>query len=165
MAALAIIGGIISAVGSIAQGVAANNAAKAQAQAMEIRADEERAVGQREAIRRAKEAKLVLSRQQAVAAASGGGTGDPTIVNLMSGVAQEGAYQSGVANWKGETSGQNYDYQADIRRMEGRNALIGGFIGGASSIFNGFSNFVSYQPMYKPPPNPTYAPAGSGYYY
>jgi hypothetical protein len=165
MAAMGLIGGLISAAGSIVGGIAANNQAKAQAKAMEVRAGEERAVSQREAIRRSKEAKMVMSRQQAVAASSGGGAGDPTVVNLMSGVGAEGKYQSGVALYEGETKGRGLEFDADIRRMEGRQALFAGFIGGASSILNGFSNFSQYASS--PPPSRTMPSAvgGGGYFY
>jgi hypothetical protein len=165
MAAMGLIGGLISAAGSIVGGIAANNQAKAQAKALEVRAGEERAVSQREAIRRAKEAKLVMSRGQAVAASSGGGAADTSVVNLMADIGREGKYQSGVALYEGETRGRGLEFDARIRRMEGKQALFAGFIGGASSILNGFSNFSQYS--YSPPPSRTMpsASAGGGYYY
>ena len=164
MAMMGLIGGLISAAGSIVGGIAANNQAKAQAKALEVRAGEERAVSQREAIRRSKEAKLVMSRGQAVAASSGGGAGDPTVVNLMAGIGQEGAYQKNVALYTGETRGRGLEFDAKIRRMEGRQALFAGFINGAGSILNGFSSFSQYQSS--PPPSVKMPSAvGSGFYF
>lgn len=163
MAALSIIGALVGAAGSIIGGIAANNQAKAQAQAMEVRAGEERASSQREAIRRSKEAKMVLSRQQAVAAASGGGAADPTVVNLMADVAQEGAYQSGAALYEGETRGRGLEYDAKLTRLQGRQALFGGFINGFSSMISGFSNFASYGGS-GPPAIPSVS-SGTGQYY
>ena len=104
-----------------------------------------------------------MSRGQAVAAASGGGAGDPTVVNLMAGVGQEGKYQSGVALYEGETRGRGLEFDAKIRRMEGRQALFSGFIGGASSIINGFSDFSQYSSGFKIPSKSSYM--GGSYYY
>lgn len=165
MAALSVIGALVSAAGSIVGGIAANNQAKAQAQAMTVRAGEERAASQREAIDRSREAKLVMSRQQAVAAASGGGAADPTVVNLMAGVAARGDYNSATALYEGETKGRGLEYQATLTRMQGRQAMFAGFINGASSILSGFSNFQSYAGSGPPAIPSTSSSASSGFYY
>ena len=83
-AALAIGGSLLSAVGSVAGGISADNQAEAQAQAAERQAGEAQAVSQREAIQRSKEAKLLLSRNQALAAASGGGLLLPALIPISS---------------------------------------------------------------------------------
>nr|MBA2708886.1 hypothetical protein [Gemmatimonadaceae bacterium] len=97
MEILALVSTGLGVVGSIQEGNFADASAKAQAKAMERKADEERAASQREAIRRSQEANLLLSRQQAAAAASGGGATDKTVVNLAQSIAGEGAYQSAGA--------------------------------------------------------------------
>jgi len=156
---VASIGGtVLSAMGAIQQGRYQEAAMKAQANAQEARAQEERAAAQREAVRRGKEAAFVLSRQQALSAASGGGTADPTVLNLMAGTATEGAYQSQVAVYEGEQRGRGLEYQAAISRMQGRAARRAGFIDAASSVLGGISSFARYRPGM-----PTYQP--SGYFY
>lgn len=164
MAGLGVIGALVSAAGSIIGGISAKNQAEAQAAAMEVRAGEERAGSQREAIRRSREAKLVMSRQQAVAASSGGDASDPTVVNLMAGVAREGEYQSGAALYEGETKGRNMEYEAKLARMQGRQAMFAGFINGFSSMISGFSSFGGYGGS-GPPAMPATASAGSGSYF
>src|SRR3569833_3012205 len=83
MAALALVGSVISAIGGVASGVAANNESKFEAQQQEMQGNEDFAATQRDAEQKRKEAEGVNSRAQAVAAASGAGADDPTIVQLM----------------------------------------------------------------------------------
>lgn len=144
MAALALIGGLIGAAGSVIGGISANNQAQAQASALKVQAGEERASSQREAITRTRQANLIMSRQQTVAAASGGGAGDPSVVNLMAGVGAQGQYEAGSAMYEGETKARGDEHQADITKMQGKQALFAGFINGAGSMINGFSTFSRY---------------------
>lgn len=162
MAAMGLIGGLLSSVGSVVGGIAQSNQLQAQADADKVKAGETRASGQREAIRRSKEAKLVMSRQQAVASASGGGAGDPTVVNLMADVGREGKYQSGVATYESETQARGLEFDAKIKKMEASQAMFAGFIGGASSLVNGFSNFQQYS--YGAPNARTMPSTYQGYY-
>lgn len=162
MAALSLIGSLIGAFGSIMQGNAAAAQAKGQAKMLEKRAEEERAVSHREAIRKTREARMLQSRGQAVAAASGGGAADPTVVNLLGGVGAEGAYQSGLALYEGETKGRGLEFEAKLKRMEAKQQKLSGFINGFSSLLSGFSSFggsfggSASIPSAKP---------GSGYYF
>ena len=96
MAALGIIGAIVSGLGSIAAGVAENNNAKYEAAQMEAKAKEEVAASQRDAMAKRREGALASSRAQALAAASGGGAGSdaPTIVKLMQGLSSESEYNA-----------------------------------------------------------------------
>ncbi|MDE2439843.1 MAG: hypothetical protein KGP14_02370 [Betaproteobacteria bacterium] len=160
---MGIIGGLVSAAGSVLGGIAAANQADGQAKAMDIAANEASAVGQRNAIQRQREANYVLSRQRSVAAASGGSASDPTVVDLMAKTGVEGDYQAKSAIYEGDTRRDNLNYQADLTRMQGDQALLSGFIGGATSMINGFSSFRMAGLM---PYQPTYAPIyGSGSYF
>jgi len=89
MSGFELIGALVSAAGTIAGGVAENNAAKFEAKQMEIKAQEENAASQREAEQNRKEGELAMSRQQALASSSGGGAASdaPTIVKLMANTA------------------------------------------------------------------------------
>lgn len=150
----------VSAVGAVSQGIAQKRSADAQAASMKMQAKErerqageERAASQREAAARAKEARLVLSRQQAVAAATGGGATDSSVLKLMGDTAAEGAYQVGSAVYEGESRGRVLDGQADIdryeagiARMQGRQAMMAGFIGAGESLLNGASTWASMRP-------------------
>lgn len=137
---LGIAGTIVSAVGSIAAGQAQADAANAQAAAQERRAGEERAAAQRQAAAKAKEARLVMSRQQALAAASGGGAGDPTVMNLMGQVAATGDFNARSALYEGEARGRGLEDQAAIERMQAKQAKLAGFINAGSTILGGLSS-------------------------
>lgn len=149
MAALAIVGSLVGAVGSVISGVVANNQASAQASALDVKAGEERAASQREAISRAKEATYMQSKGQAIAAASGGGAADPTVDKLMADLGAQGVYQSGVALYEGETAARGDEFQAKLLKQQGKQALFSSFINASGSVLNGFSNFSSYS--YQPP--------------
>ena len=163
MAALSLIGALVGAVGSIMQGNAAAAQAKGQAKMLEKRANEERAVSHREAIRKTREAKMLQSRGQAVAAASGGGAADPTVVNLMGGIGAEGKYQSGIALYEGETKGRGLEFEAKLKRAEAKQHKLAGMIGAFSSVLNGLSSFGgSFGGGGTSMPS---AKSGGGYYY
>lgn len=143
---IASIGGtVLSAVGAIQQGKYQQATAEAQAKAEERRAQEEQAGAQREAIRRGREARYVLSRQLAVSASSGGSASDSTVLNLMANTAREGDYQSQSAVYEGTMRGQGLQYQAGIDRMAGQQARTAGYINAGSSILGGIASFAKYR--------------------
>jgi hypothetical protein len=128
MAAMGIIGGLFSLVGSIAsanalqkQAAAERNAAQFNAQVEEQRAMEDRAAAQRKSFQDKETKDLTLSKLQARAAASGGGAGpnDPSIIGLASDIEGKGTYQSLADMYVGESRG----------RMAEDNAAIGQYIG------------------------------------
>lgn len=137
------IGSAVSAIGAIATGSAQSAALKAQAAAEERQASEERAASQREAIVRAREARLLMSRQQAVAAASGGGATDPTVLQIMGDTAAQGDFNTQSALYEGEARGRSLEDQAAINRMQARQAKIAGFISAGSTMLSGISSFSS----------------------
>ena len=165
-------GSLLSAQGAMQQAAYQEAAFKAQAQQQEAtakineqRAQEERATAQREAVRRGKEAAFMLSRQQALSAASGGGSADTSVLNLMAGTKQEGDYQAQSAVYEGETIGKGLEFQADldrqgaaISRMQGQAAKKAGFIDAAGAILGGISSFARYSPSM-----PTYQSSGTFY--
>lgn len=60
------------------------------------------AASQRQAGEERRQADLAASRALAVAAASGGGVSDPTVVNILANTRGEGAYRAQVALYEGE---------------------------------------------------------------
>ena len=152
MAALALIGGLVSAVGTVAQASAMSQQAKAEQQAANYKAtierqqaQEERASAQRKAFDKQRQTGLVQSQLQARAAASGGGAADPTVVNLSEDIAGQGAYQSLIDMWKGESRARGLENQADADIYSGnmrasalRSSATGTLLGGFSSLFSTF---------------------------
>jgi len=74
------------------------------------------AIAQREAAEQKRQSRLVASRALAVAAASGGGVSDPTIVNILAGIEGEGAYRAQVALYEGQATARRYRIQAAVGR-------------------------------------------------
>lgn len=85
--------GAIEAGGTIAQGNAQYEAAKLERRLMGRMASEELAVATRGAEAAAREARLLQSRGQAVAADSGAGATDDTVLNLIGDIAKESNVQ------------------------------------------------------------------------
>lgn len=141
MAELALIGTLISAGGSLVQGVAANNAAQAEAAQMEEKGQEEFAAAQREAMAQRREGRLINSRQQALAAASGSAADSPTIVRLMTDVAGGAEYNAGTTMYGGIQRKKGLRDGANARRAEGQAALVGSVFDATGSAFSGGDRF------------------------
>ena len=82
------------------------------------------ASSQRTAADEQKHARLVASRALAVAAASGGGASDPTVVGIISRIAGEGTYRSMTALYEGEMAARTSRRQAEAARYGGQIAQI-----------------------------------------
>lgn len=65
----------------------------------------------------------VTSRALAVAASSGGGASDPTVINLIARTAGEGAYRRSVALYEGNAKAQALNAQADATEYGGALAV------------------------------------------
>lgn len=112
--------------GSAMSASAARKAGKAGQQAKEYEATqyEKQAVqsvasGQRDMLAERRRKELVVSRAQALAAFSGGGASDPTVVNLIADLEGEGAYREAVALYRGEEEGKKLREAARLARVEG----------------------------------------------
>ncbi|MBO9380022.1 hypothetical protein GG804_24960 [Sphingomonas histidinilytica] len=138
--ALAIGGAALSAGGSIFGGIQKSKALKSEARQLEENAGLERAMSQREAMEERRQARLLSSRALAVAAASGGGADDPSIVDAIADIEGEGAYRSAAALYSGESDAQALEAQARARRKGAKSAKIAGFIDGAGSILSAGSS-------------------------
>lgn len=126
--------GFISAYGKIKAGNAAKRQAFAEAKQMEDKAGLTRAISQREGIEERRQADLLQSRALAVAAASGGGATDPTVVNIIAGLEEEGLIRSLNDMASGETEARFLERQAGMRREAGSAARTAGIIGAGASI-------------------------------
>ena len=89
-------------------------------------AGQEIAVAQRQAIEVRRQSQLLQSRALAVAAASGAGASDPTIIQLISQVSGEGAYRAAVALYDGEEKARQLRMKADASRYEAASAVASG---------------------------------------
>lgn len=141
---IAAAGAVLSAVGTVAGGVAANNSAQYEADQQEAAGKEEFADALRTADQQRKEAQLVQSRQQAVAAASGAGASDPTIVKLMTDTAGQGELNAQSALYGGEQRKRGLFDAAKGTRASGQASLFGSFLGASGTLASGFAKYKGY---------------------
>lgn len=132
-----IAGSAMQAAGTLAAGNAAEAEGAFQAQQLDIKAKEEVAASQREAMQKRKETDLVLSRQQALAASSGLGALDPTILDLAGDVAEEGAYHESLIRYGGQERAAGLKLQGQAARFSGKNAQRGSRWAAAGTLASG----------------------------
>lgn len=156
---LGLVGAGASAAGTLAVGAARKSAADYQAAQLEQQGKEEKAAAQREAERAKKETNFVLSRQQAVAGASGLGALDETVQDLAGDVATQGAVNEGMILYGGEERAKGRRAQAAASRMEGKAAQTGSYFGAVGTLMDGVGSFA------KDWKQPAYAGPASGIYY
>lgn len=84
------------------------------------------ASAQRQALEEKRKARFDASRAIAVAAASGAGVSDPTIVNLIASAKGEGVYRAHVALYEGEAKARQLKFDAATGRLSGTQALMSG---------------------------------------
>lgn len=132
-AMMTVLGMFTQAMGARTASAAATSNAQAQAQANEFvaiqhdqQAGQEVAIAQRRALEEKRQSQLLQSRALAVAAASGAGASDPTVVHLISEISGEGAYRAAVALYDGEEKARQLRLKAAASRYEGALAVAGG---------------------------------------
>lgn len=135
----------VSAVGSIMSGKAQDSASRFQAGQMKQQAGQERAAAQRTAIEQRRQAGLANSRVKALAAASGGGATDPSVINIETANAGAGEYNALSALYQGEEKARGLEMGAGARLYEGSQAKRAGLIKGGSGLLSaGSSMFEKY---------------------
>ena len=98
----------------------------AQAEAMEQSAGQERAASQRATLEQQRQGRLVGSRAQAIAAASGGGALDPSVVNLLGDLDNEADFRAATALYQGESAARGLEYGATLQRSAGQGDIYAG---------------------------------------
>lgn len=130
-------GTAMSVAGAIGQGNAARGAANYQAAQLQQQAGQERATSQRQAMEERRRARFAQSRLQALAAASGAGATDPTVIDLSGDIAAEGEYRALTALFGGEERARGLTMNAQARRYEGQQQRRAGVMNAASTIMGG----------------------------
>ncbi len=102
------------------------------------------AIAQRRAIEERRVGDIAASRALAVAAASGGGVSDPTVVKLLADTKGEAFYRASVALYEGEAEARQLRLEAQARRLEGSESIVEGLrqqqyagIAAAGTLFKG----------------------------
>lgn len=137
MAIAAIIGTGLQVIGGIQQGKAEQAALNFEAKEREKKAAEERAASQREAIDKRTETQRVMSRQTALAAASGAGVVNPSILDIYGDTAAEGEYKAQATLYGGESRARGQIDQANAARAKGKAAYKGAIFDSVGSALAG----------------------------
>jgi len=139
----AIAGTVLTYYGQQQAGKVAEQNAAFKAAQLKRAAGLKKAESQRSALEIERQGKLQQSRALAVAAASGGGASDPTIVDHMARLAGETNYRKMVALYEGEDAANQLNLQAEITKREGKQqrqaaniASIGTALSEGSSLYN-----------------------------
>lgn len=135
----------VSAAGTIMSGNAARGAANFQAAQMTQQAGQERATSQRQAIEARRQSGLANSRVTALAAASGAGATDPTVLDIEGDNAGTGEYNALSALYTGEERARGLEMGAGAKRYEGateRQAAV--FKAGGTILSSGTSLLGKY---------------------
>jgi hypothetical protein len=125
---------------------------------MEARAKQAVAMKQRAAEEERRQSRIAQSNILARAAASGGGASDPTVVNLISRAAGEGACRAAVALYEGESEARLLRLEAQATRAAGRaeaeqlrTRATTTLLGGAVDIFKSAGSIYSRYSAGGPP--------------
>lgn len=129
-------GTVLSAYGSIQQGNAAADAGASEARQLAYRAGQTRASTQRGANDARRQGRYIVSRGRAIAAKSGAGVTDPTVINTLADVSAEGEYAALTRMYEGEDSAQGMEATARARKREGNAAQTSGYLRAASTVLN-----------------------------
>jgi hypothetical protein len=137
----------VSAYGSLESGRRSREAAEMVATQEEAQGTAELAAAQREAEERKWQGRLVASRQQAIAAASGAGAGAdaPTIVTIMQKTAERAAYGAETAIYGGQSRRDALNRSARNRRITGNADQVGSYFTAAGTLAGGLGRFGELQ--------------------
>ena len=124
----------------ISGGMSARDASRFNAAALERQATEEFAAGTRTAGERRRETELVLSKQRAIAAASGAGAG-PSLLDIIGDTAARGEYQAQAEMYTAGTRARNLKDKAAVARYEGENAFAGSILEGVGGLAIGMGRY------------------------
>lgn len=83
------------------------------------------------------------SRALTVAAASGAGIDDPTVVNLIGDLNAEGEYRVMSRLWVGDAEAEGMSFQANEAYRAGEDAKNAGYINAAKSVMSAWSGYSS----------------------
>lgn len=134
-------GTVLQSGSQIFGGIAGQRSANAEARQLRQRANAERVTSQYKAREERRQARYAASRGMAVAAASGGGTADPSVVNTIADVQAEGEYRALMALRDGEDTARGYETAARARSNEGQATLLSGLTQGATTAFEGYTDW------------------------
>lgn len=127
-------GTALSAFGSIQQGNAAADASNSEAAQLNYRAGQTRASAQRSYIEGLRQSRLAVSRGRAVAASSGAGATDPTVVKTLADLSAGGEYAALSKLYEGNDAAIGMEGDAVARRRMANAYRTTGYLKAASTV-------------------------------
>lgn len=134
MAWLAAAAPYLQAGGSVLSVLSNEQGASSNARQFRYQAGQTRATSQRAAAEERRRARLLDSRARAVAAKSGAGVSDPTVVNLRGDISAEGEYRALTRMYEGETEAGSMEAQAGEVKRAARGKSIATILDAASTF-------------------------------
>lgn len=134
--ALVAVGAVASGASTILGARSEAKQLKSEAAQLEYNAGQQRAASQRQAIDERRDADIAGSRALALAAASGGGADDPTVVNNIARISGEGEYRALTALYNGEVDARQMERDAVMRRKEAKNVKTASYLKAAGTILS-----------------------------
>jgi hypothetical protein len=134
MAWLAAAAPYMQGAGTVLSVLSNERGAKSDAKQLRYAAGQTRASSQRAAAEERRRARLLDSRARAVAAKSGGGVGDPSVMNLRADIAAQGEYRALSRLYEGETEAGSLEVEAHERRRATRGRSIATILDAASTF-------------------------------
>ena len=126
-------GALAGAAGTVYSGVQNEQYAKEQAKSMKSKGDQEFAISQRRAMEARRQKQLALGRAQAVAAASGGGTGD-TVSDIMTGIEARGEYNALTELYNGTVARNDLYADAALTKQAGKDGKTASFMSAGTQL-------------------------------
>ena len=133
----------LSVAGTVYSGIRENAASKVEAKALKRKGDREYVAAQEKARETRREKDLILSRQRAVAAASGGGTDNETVTSLMARTEERGERSALLDMYNGAVIRSDLYADAAATRASGKSALAGSIIDAGSIGASGAGDIYS----------------------
>lgn len=148
-ALLSIGGTAISAWGAVEEGRASQEALNLSADQDEAAGREVFAASQREANERRLEGELIMSKQLAIAAASGGGAREdaPTIMRILTKTGERAKYGSDTALYNGLESKRTYYQDAEAKRKSGGANYFGSLLRAGGTVASGAGDLLRRIPI------------------
>jgi len=140
---LAIGAAVLSAAGTIGAGNSAKASADYQARQLKQQANAAEASGQYQAEQDRREAEFVRSRAQALAAASGAGASDKTVLDIMGRITEEGEFRALSSLWAGSEQATSARMAATNVNEEGRNIRDQSYYGALGNALGGYAKYKS----------------------
>lgn len=142
-AVVSIAGGVVGGIGALQQGQSEKEANYMAASQLEQQGRAEFAAAQRDALEAKYQSDLVISRQIAVAAASGGGArGVPTVMKILDDTGSRAQQLEESIIYKGLDTRQRYYAAAKVKRISGDSSLIGAIYSGTGNVLGGVAGGI-----------------------